>query len=216
MTEPATDPTPAAVESTGDSAPEAPPATPETDPPGAEALGDPGKKALDTMKAERNAARDQARDLEQRLAALQAQVEGREAEFQAQQEQQRIADEAMAAANQRILKAELRAAAAGKLNDPADALTFVDLNQFEVGADGEVDSSAVVAAIDSLLASKPYLAAQGRRFQGDADQGPRNEGSQKAAQLTEADVKRLYAEKRYGDIATAKAEGRLRDYLNQS
>lgn len=39
-------------------------------PPGAEQLGDAGKQALDRMKAERNAANAQVKDLEKRLTAL--------------------------------------------------------------------------------------------------------------------------------------------------
>lgn len=148
----------------------------EANPPGAEALGDAGKKALDAMKAERNTARDEAKKLRDEFAALKAQVEGKESEFKAQRDAQRVKDEALAAANERILKAEVRAAAASKLSDPADALRFLNLSDFEVGSDGEVDASQVAKAIDDLVASKPYLAAQGgKRFQGTADGGARNE-----------------------------------------
>ena len=41
----------------------------ERDPEGAEQLGDPGKKALDAMKADRNAARQQAREFQQHAPA---------------------------------------------------------------------------------------------------------------------------------------------------
>lgn len=155
----------------------APAAPPETDPPGADALGDAGKKALDAMKTERNAARDAQRQLEADLAALKAQVDGKEAEHQAQLAAQKVQDEALAKANDRILKAEVRVAAATKLADPADALRFIDMSSFEVGDDGAVDGAAIAKAIDDLIASKPYLAAQGRRFPGSADNGPRNESN---------------------------------------
>lgn len=142
---------------------------------GASALGDAGKKALDAMKAERNEAKAAAKQAADDLAALRAQVEGREAEHKATLDAQRVKDEALSAANQRILKAEVRAQAASKLNDPKDALLYLDLSGFEVGEDGEVDGDAVAAAIDKLITDKPYLAAQGTRFKGEADGGARKE-----------------------------------------
>ena len=142
---------------------------------GATALGDAGKKALDAMKAERNEAKAAAKQAADDLAALRAQVEGREAEHKATLDAQRVKDEALSAANQRILKAEVRAQAASKLNDPKDALLYLDLSGFEVGEDGEVDGDAVAAAIDKLITDKPYLAAQGTRFKGEADGGARKE-----------------------------------------
>lgn len=179
---------------------------------GEAALGDAGKKALDAMKAERNAAREAAKKAADELAALKAAAEGREAEHKAQQEAQRVKDEALAAANVRILKAEVRAAAAGKLSDPADALRFLNLSDFEVGTDGEVDASQVAKAIDDLIASKPYLAAQGgQRFQGSPDGGARNDAT-KPAQLTRDDMKRMSPEQ----IADAEAKGQFDSLLGRS
>lgn len=183
--------------------------TAEADPPGAEALGDPGKKALDAMKAEKREALARARDLETQLAEFKAKAEGREAEFKAAQDAQRVKDDAIAAANERILRAEVRAAAASKLADPADALRFIELSDFEVGSDGDVDATAISAAIDSLIESKPYLAAQsGRRFQGTADSGVRNDAT-KPSQLTHADMARMSPE----EIVAAKKEGRFNDLM---
>jgi hypothetical protein len=144
---------------------------------GAAALGDAGKKALDAMKAERNEAKAEAKRFADEFAALRAQVEGREAEHAATLAAQAVKDEALSAANQRILKAEVRAQAASKLNDPKDALLYLDLSGFEVGEDGEVDGDAVAAAIDKLITDKPYLAAQGTRFKGEADGGTRKESA---------------------------------------
>lgn len=156
-------------------------ATEET---GEAALGDAGKKALDAMKAKWKAAETQAKETSDRLAALQAQIDGKEAEHKAAQETQRsIKDEALAAANQRILKAEVRAAAAGKLNDPTDALAHIDLSSFEVGDDGAVDADAIGSAISDLITRKPYLAAQGGRFQGSADGGARKDTQKSQAEL---------------------------------
>ncbi len=150
-------------------APPAEPATPDTPD-----LGDAGKRAIDAMKAERNAAKQQAAELKAQLDDLRAKAEGREAEHAAQLAAQKVRDEALSAANQRILKAELRAASAGKLADPADALRFLDLSSFEVGDDGAVNASALSDAIQDLIKSKPYLAAATAPAFGSADAGVRN------------------------------------------
>lgn len=181
----------------------------ETPVPGEEALGDPGKKALDAMKAEKRAALQEARDAKAERDALQARLDGKEAEHAAATERQRAVDEANAAANakanEKILKAEVRAAATGALADPADALLYLDLSQFEVGDDGDVDTAAVKAAIKTLVETKPYLAAQGGKPEvvfespGDHRKGP------PAAQLTQADLGRMTAEQ----IVQAESEGRL-------
>lgn len=180
---------------------------------GEKSLGDAGKKALDTMKAERNTARDEARKAREEADQLRAQIEGKEKEYAAEQERRKIEADALTKANERILRAEVRAAAAGKLSDPADALRFLDLSSFEVGDDGDVDSAKVAEAIDGLITDKPYLAAQSGRFQGSADSGTRNGQKDQPAQLTKQDVDRLYRERRYDEIEKARQEGRLDSLL---
>lgn len=143
---------------------------------GEEALSDPGKQALDRMKAKAKAALERARVAEAKLNELtpadDAERITREAEARA-----------LAKANGRILSAELRAAAAGKLSDPTDALTFIDLSQFDVGDDGEVDQDEIAEAIADLLTKKPYLAAQGgpKTPKADPSQGAGGRGAATAA-----------------------------------
>lgn len=188
----------------------------ETEPEGAEQLGDPGKKALDAMKAARNEARAEARELRKQIEDLQAQFAAKDksADEKAVDEAVRKATaDATAKANARILRSEIRAAAAGKLADPADALAYLPLDTFEVSADGEVDSEAISEAISDLLERKPYLAAQtGPRFPAN-DAGATRNGSARPAQLTNQDVERMYAAKDYEGIEKARAEGRLNDVL---
>lgn len=186
----------------------APTADDDPDPDGAEALGDPGKRALAAMKAERRAAQDEARRLREELEEIKAKAEGREKEFAAEQERRKVEAEALAKANDRIRKAEVRAAAAGKLADPADALLHLDLEQFEVGDDGEIDQAAVEAAISELVKSKPYLAAQGGTGPVFESPGSRRKGAP-AGQLTKADLEGMTPEQ----ISAARAEGRLNDLL---
>jgi len=200
----------AAVETSGDSteatATEA--TTTQATDEGEKTLGDAGKKALDAMKAKWKEAEAARKGLEADFQAFKAKAEGKEAEFTAAQEAQRIKDEALSAANERILKAEVRATATGKLADPQDALRFLNLSDFEVGSDGEVDASQIETAIDDLIESKPYLAAQGKRFQGGADAGARNDANT-VAQLTEADLSRMTPDQ----IDEARKKGQLNDLL---
>jgi vacuolar-type H+-ATPase subunit I/STV1 len=197
-----------AAETSGDSA-EAP-ATEATTEQTSE-VRDPAK-LLSAYEAEKTKRREQDKtlaEIRKEFDAFKAKAEGKEAEFTAAQEAQRFKDEALAAANARILKAEVRAAAAGKLNDPADALRYLDLSEFEVSSDGEVDSAAVTAAINDLVASKPYLSAQGgQRFQGTADGSARTDAS-KPSQLTAADMARMSPEA----VDAAHREGRFDDLL---
>ncbi len=168
-------------------------------------LRDEGKKAIDAMKAERNQAREDAKRLQAELAQLKAKEEGREAEYQAEQERQKVKDDALALANDRIRKAEIRALAAGKLADPNDALQFLDLSSIEVSDDGSINSAIAEQLITDLLNSKPYLAAQsGKRFEGNADGGPRNVGDSKR-QLTHSDLERMSPEQ----VNQARKDGQL-------
>ncbi|MGW5639631.1 hypothetical protein [Streptomyces sp. NPDC003832] len=190
---PAADGTPADGTEVTPPTPVAPASGPTDDnPPGAEALGDAGKRALDAMKAQRNAERDQRKALEQRIADLEA--------------KQTAPDPR---ADRRIIRAELKAAAAGKFADITDVFNNIDLAQFEVNEDGDVDASKLSAAIEDLLTRKPHLGTSKRpRFEGTGDGGAAGRESG-PTQLTRADLKGKSAEW----IAKAKAEGRLNTLL---
>lgn len=203
----------AAVETSDDSAKEtttdatATDASEATD--GEATLGDAGKKALDAMKAKWKEAEASAKAKDAELAALKAKAEGKEAEFAAEQEKRAAEHAALAKANERILKSEVKAAAKGVLADPQDAYKFLDLDSFEVDDDGNVDEDAIASALATLVKDKPYLAAQGKRFQGTADGGARNDAS-KPSQLTRADLARMTPEA----IDAAFREGRTADLLS--
>lgn len=179
---------------------------------GETALGDAGKKALDAMKAERNDARKQAREVREELERLrsEAALKDKPAEEQALEAARAEARvEAAGKANERILRSELRASATGKLADPSDAALYIDLTDFEVGDDGEVDSEALNDAITDLLTRKPHLAAgKPNRFDGDADQGARGK-SDTIPQWTEVDLERASDD----ETVAAKAAGKLNRLL---
>ncbi len=170
-----------------DADPNADPADDDGDPEGADKLGDPGKKALATMKTKLAAAKAELRELRKVKAAAD------DAEPTPEQA-------AQAKANTKILRAEIRAAAKGVLADPTDAYKFLDLTEFEVDDDGEVDREQLDDALAELVKSKPYLAATkgpGKRFQGGADGGPRG-GQPKSLDQQIADAEKA------GDWAVAR------------
>jgi hypothetical protein len=202
----------AAVETSDDSTTEA--TATEATTTEAPEVRDPAKllNAYEAEKAKRKEQDAAIRDLRSELDAIKAKAEGKEAEFAAQQEAQRVKDEALAVANDRILKAEVRAQAAAKLADPQDALRFLDLSGFEVGPDGEVDASLIASAIEDLITKKPYLAAQGgKKFQGSADGGARNDAN-KVSQLSRSDMDRMSPEQK----AAAYDAGQFDDLLGRS
>lgn len=177
----------------------------DADPEGADELGDKGKRALASMKGKWRTERDKRRDLERQLAE-------KDGADDAEQARRKAEADATTKANARILKAEIRAAAKGRLADPKDALTFLDLEQFEVGEDGEIDPEEVEEAISDLLKDKPYLAAAtAKRFQGTGDGGAARKAS-RPKQLTRADLKSMTPEA----IDKARIDGRLDDLMNGS
>lgn len=180
-------------------------------PEGIEALGDAGKKALSAMKEREKAARARARELEREVAELRAAIESKD-KTPDEQELDAVRREAEAAAiaraNERILRSEIKAAAAGKLADPEDALRYLDLEEFEVDESGNVDTSEISDAIHELLERKPYLSAQGGRVTLDTGRGK----SPAAGQLTREDLRHMTPE----EIVSAKSAGRLNNVLGRS
>lgn len=217
MPENATQPEGSASETAPAATPEgsAPAITPEStapsagDPAGSDALGDAGKKALDAMKAQRNAERDRRKALEAELAELKAPKPAEGAQPDVEQIKAQAAREAQGKANARVLRSEIKAAAAGKFADPADALAFLDVSKFEVDENGDVDADEIKDAIDDLLTRKPHLGAKSApRFQGTGDGGASGRESG-PKQLTRAELQGKSPEW----IAKAKADGRLNKLL---
>jgi hypothetical protein len=196
------------IEPTSDETPGTGPEGDET-PEGAEALGDAGKKALDSMKGKWRDERDQRRALEARIAELENPAPKGDSETpDAEQIKAQATRDALAKANTRILRSEVKAAAAGKFADPADALAFLDLTKFEVDENGDVDPEEIGDAIEELLTRKPHLAATARRFQGTGDGGAARKASG-PTQITREELDKMSPEA----IVKAKREGRLKNLL---
>lgn len=178
---------------------------------GDEPLGPAGTKALQAEKDKRRAATKRARAAEQRNRELQAELDrakggkgGKGDDNGDDDESGRDNTDATTKANRRILRSEIKAAAKGVLEDPSDAYRYLDLDEFEVSNDGDVDEDEIADALEKLVQKKPYLAAQGgKRFQGSNNGGPRN--ATRPKQLTAADLDRM----KPADIEKARLEGRL-------
>lgn len=178
------------------------------DPDGADQLGDEGKKALNAMKEKWRKERDRRKAVESERDQLKGTGDDKDPE--------RIRTEAdkaaTAKANERIVRSEIRAAAAGKLANPRDALAFLDLSQFEVDEDGQVDEDEIADAIEDLLKERPYLGTAAKapetRFQGTGDGGARK-GRGGPKQYSEQEVQKMTPEQ----IDEAHRKGQLRDYL---
>lgn len=84
---------------------------------------------------------------------------------------------ALSEVSSRLLAAEVRAVAADRMADPADAVHLLDLDGL-VDDEGTVDTKALIARIDALLVDKPYLAKSGaaRAAAAKAPQGARPDG----------------------------------------
>lgn len=144
----------------------------ETDSDGADALGDKGKQALDRMKDRLKTEKAKRRKAEDDLAAASATDEASKA-------RREVETAALAKANDRIRRSEVKAAAKGVLADANDAFRFLDLDQFEIDENGDVDEDEIAEAITKLVTEKPYLAAQGgKRFQGAGGGGARERKAQ--------------------------------------
>ena len=174
----------------------------DADPDGADQLGDKGKRALASMKGKWRSERQKRQEAEQRLAE-------KDGADEAEAARRQVEADALAKANGRIVRAEVKAAAKGVLADPADAYKFLDLDAFEVDDDGNVDSEEVAEAIDDLIKSKPYLAAAtAKRFQGTGDGGAARKAG-RPKQLTQQDLKTMTPEA----IDKARMDGRLDDLM---
>jgi len=158
------------------------------------------KKAL---AAERKAHRDAVKRA--KAAELAVADKDKPADEQALDAARREArEEVLKKANERVVRSELKAAAAGKVKNPALALKLIDMSEIDVSDDGEVDADAVSDAITTLLDEYPELAVDAAKFGGSADQG--SKGRQSApSQLTREQIKDMTP----AQIMEARAAGRL-------
>ncbi|HJX78569.1 hypothetical protein [Glutamicibacter sp.] len=146
----------------------------DKDPDGADALGDKGKNALrimkDKLKASKKAEREAKAELQRSKSSVGKSEEDQEAERKREERDAAVLQKA----NERVLRSDIKAAAAGKLQNPALAIRLLDLSDFEPDEDGVYDEDEIAQAIDDLIETDPYLAAQsGKSTQFDSARGKR-------------------------------------------
>lgn len=176
-------------------------------------LGDAGKRALDAEREARRAADARAKELEDKLAKFE---DANKSETErAIEKARKDADEAARAEvttayEMRLVKADVRTRAAGKLADPGDAVQFLDLDELAKSEEGPDRDKAIDAAIAELVKSKPYLATGAKPAgPGDPDGGPRGAGP---TQLTREQLKNMTPEQ----IMEAREKGQLKNLLGAS
>lgn len=179
---------------------------------GQDQLGDAGKKALDAMKAERNAAKKEAREAKAELAKVKA-AKPAEAKPDDKPDADEIRKQAKAEASAEVLREraldKVEAKAAKLFADPEDARALLAASVEDFVDGDKVDLDAINDALADLLKRKPHLAATGgQRFTGSADGGARK-GSGKPAQLTAQDLKRMTPQQ----IVDAQEKGQFADLL---
>lgn len=182
---------------------------PEEDPPGdPEALGDPGKRALDAERQARKDAEREKRELQKKLEEAQrAQMDEHERAL-AEARDEAAAETATKYAS-RLAAARAEALAAARTHDPEAAVQLLgDLTEY-VTDDGEVDTDAMSKALDELVEAKPYLKADAATAPvGGADQGRRTPPG--PTQLTREDLRGMSPDQ----IEKARTEGRLDRLMN--
>jgi len=182
---------------------------------GSESLGDPGKKALDAMKASRTAARRERDAAKAEADAAKAELAKLRGDKTPEVDEKAIRDQARKEAQAEALKDRvldrIEAKAAKLFADPEDARALLAAKADEFIDDGQIDSDAIAKALADLLKKKPHLSAQGgKRFEGNADQGARN-GS-RVTQKTQQDLNRMTPQQ----IVDARAKGELDELMGLS
>lgn len=161
-------------------------------------------KALQAERTARKAAETDAKTAKQLLADQSKSAEQTEADQKLRDAEQAV----LGKANERVVRSEVKAAAAGKVKRLDLLLKVVDLSAIAVDEAGDPDPSAVEDAISAFLAEYPELAADAQKFSGSADQGAKGRAA-KLAQLTQQDLDRMSP----SEINAARREGRLNDLL---
>lgn len=163
--EPTTTPDPDADETDKE-----PPAPPAPKPPAKNDAGDgdKGDEMPPALKAILDKERRAARDADKRAKTAEAELDKfRTAQMTEHEKAVKAArdeghTEGISKGNARLLRAEVLAAASGKVADPNDAFAILStsgaLADYGVNDDGEVDTAGLKMLIDDLVKQKPHLA----------------------------------------------------------
>lgn len=179
-------------------------------------LRDAGKRALDSMKTQRNKARTALRPwsaLAREFGAntpdeLRNLLKGKTPDGGDQVDPEQIRREARAEADREVARERLLdkiEAKAGGFADPADAAALLlrenDADDFLDGT--KVDGDAIAEALDELLKRKPYLAAKTVRERAPGPKPDRSQGSRGGKATSGREAALAEIQKRFGTKSTA-------------
>lgn len=165
-----------------------PPAVPPTPAPPAPAAGDPAKPAGDgdpalgpegekALAAWKQRAKDAEALAKTQGTELQQFRDRDKTEAEKQADALKAAQERADQATRLAVSSQVEALAAGRFQDPQDAVTALREGSF-LTAEGAVDRAAIQSALDDLLTRKPHWASSGPRPPApDPSQGPRPGGT---------------------------------------
>ncbi len=137
-------------------------------------LPDKAKTALRTERSARAAAEKESKRLAKEVKRISKEVENAKHANASDDEKKILAakdearKEALGVANVKLVKAAVRAVAATKMASPELAPGLLDLEDFDVDDDGDVDEDKIARALDKLLEAHPELKASsnGKRKSG--------------------------------------------------
>lgn len=177
---------------------------------GADQLADPGKKALDAMKAKWRAERELRKAAEAKITDKPVEDPKDKPDPAKLLEQARVEARAEVLKDRALDKVEAKAAKLFADPEDARALLAAAVEEFIDG--DKLDLEAIEDALTDLLKRKPHLAATAApRFAGSADGGARK-GSGKPQQLTANDLKRMTSRQ----IVDAQEKGQFDDLLGNT
>lgn len=186
-------------------------ASPEVEPveeePTDEPLGQPGVQALQREKERRRNAERELRELKKQAAEAPKPDTDLDPEALRKQIEQEVRAEIEESSSLELKQALVTAAAAGRLENPADAALFLDLNDLDL-VDRKLNSDDVKDALDALLTERPYLAAQSGPRAMPAPHGVRK-GPSEPPQLTKRDLQNMSPQ----EIQAAREKGQLDNLL---
>ncbi|MEU9405041.1 hypothetical protein AB0E08_04935 [Streptomyces sp. NPDC048281] len=174
-----------------------PPAADPTDPP----LGPEGEKALAEWKKR---AKDAEALTKSQATELQTFRDRDKTEAEKQADALKAAQERATSATRLAVSSQVEALAAGRFQDPQDAVTALQGGNFLAEDGTTIDRAAITAALDDLLTRKPHWATAEpgpRTPRPDPSQGPRPGGNPGAGTVDQ-------------QIAEAKAKGDWRTALS--
>lgn len=150
------------------------------------------RKEIEKLRKEAARYRTRTKDLEPLAKRAQELEDAQKSEQERLTEQLKAAEERVTAVQQRAVRAEVRALAAGEFADAEDAAAFLPLDGY-VGDEGEVDAEQIRADLKALLKAKPHLAkpadTSSRRPAPDRSQGSSGNGAR-----TPSDPASVFAE----------------------